>query len=168
MSSPGPRRFVAVAVVPYVLLAILIVVTVVGKRSAGASLFIDLALCALAAAWMLWVFTLHPAWRERVPVMAVFFTVLIAIMAILVIRDPWFGVLHGRRIHLRVQGPALAVAACRRRRGGDRVGHGAGVRSGEDDPLRRAHVCRRRGRERDSHGRFRLVRPAQCPAERRA
>jgi len=23
------------------------------------------ALCALAAAWMLWMFTLHPTWRER-------------------------------------------------------------------------------------------------------
>jgi signal transduction histidine kinase len=91
MSGPVPRRSVTVTAVPYALLAILVVVTVAGKRSAGESLLIDLALCALAAAWMLWVFTLHPAWRGRVPVMAVFFTVLTVIMAVLVIRDPWFG-----------------------------------------------------------------------------
>ncbi|MEU7835512.1 sensor histidine kinase [Nonomuraea sp. NPDC049129] len=61
------------------------------KRSAGASPLVDLVLCALLAAWMLGVFTLRPPWRERVPVMAVFFTVLILLTAILVVRDPWFG-----------------------------------------------------------------------------
>ncbi|GII33798.1 sensor histidine kinase [Planotetraspora mira] len=91
MSGPVRRWPVPATVLPYALLAILVVVTVVAKRSAGASLLIDLALCALAAAWMLWVFTLHPAWRERTRVMAVFFTVLITIMAVLVARDPWFG-----------------------------------------------------------------------------
>lgn len=76
---------------PYVLLAPLAGLTVVVKRSAGASPLVDLVLCALVAAWMLGVFTLRPAWRERVPVMAVFFTVLILLTAILVIRNPWFG-----------------------------------------------------------------------------
>ncbi|MFC4117962.1 sensor histidine kinase [Nonomuraea zeae] len=92
MSCAGPRWSVPlITAVPYALLAILAAVTVAVKWSAGRSLLIDLALCALAAAWMLWVFTLHPAWRERAAVMAVFFTVLIVIMAILVVRDPWFG-----------------------------------------------------------------------------
>ncbi|MEU0568982.1 sensor histidine kinase [Nonomuraea sp. NPDC005983] len=91
MSSPVPRWSALVTVGPYALLAILIGVTVASKRSQGESPLIDLALCALAAAWMLWVFTLHPAWRERPPVMAVFFTVLIVIMSVLVIRNPWFG-----------------------------------------------------------------------------
>jgi signal transduction histidine kinase len=36
-------------------------------------------------------FTLHPAWRERPRVMGLFLAVLIVLMAILVIRDPWFG-----------------------------------------------------------------------------
>lgn len=100
MSSPMPHSWLdarerrwppMVTVVPYVLLAILVMFTVTMKRSAGGSLLLDLTLCALAAAWMLWMFTLHPAWRERPRVMVVFFTVLIVIMAILVIRDPWFG-----------------------------------------------------------------------------
>ena len=65
MSSPVPRWSVSVTVLPYALLAILVVVTVASMRSAAGSLLIDLGLCVLAAAWMLWVFTLHPAWREE-------------------------------------------------------------------------------------------------------
>ncbi len=78
---------------PYVLLGVLTAFTVIEKHSHGGSLRVDLGLCVLAAAWMLWMFTLHPAWRVRPRVMAVFFTVFAVIMAILVIRDPWFGFL---------------------------------------------------------------------------
>jgi signal transduction histidine kinase len=78
---------------PYILLVVLAAFTVTQKHSHGGSLRIDLGLCALAAVWMLWMFTLHPAWRVRPQVMAVFFTVFVAIMAVLVIRDPWFGFL---------------------------------------------------------------------------
>jgi signal transduction histidine kinase len=61
------------------------------RRSNGDPFVIDLVLCALTAAWMLGMFTLHPAWRERPRVMGLFLAVLIVLMAILVIRDPWFG-----------------------------------------------------------------------------
>ena len=85
------RLLPLVTVVPYVLLAILTGVTVAIRRSNGDSFVLDLALCALTAAWMLWMFTLHPAWRGRPRVMGLFVGVLIVLMAILVIRDPWFG-----------------------------------------------------------------------------
>ncbi|MEV1245693.1 sensor histidine kinase [Nonomuraea sp. NPDC049750] len=91
MSDPPVRWPLPVTVGPYALLALLAGVTVAIKQSAGASPLIDLVLCALMAAWMLGLFTLRPAWRERVPVMAMFFTVLILLTAILVVRDPWFG-----------------------------------------------------------------------------
>ncbi|MEW9528222.1 sensor histidine kinase [Microbispora sp. NPDC049125] len=96
MSSAMPRgwerrRHWEITVMPYVLLAVLVVVTMTEKYSAGASPLVDLVLCALAAAWMLWMFTLHPSWRDRPAMMAVFFTVLIAVSAVLVLRDPWFG-----------------------------------------------------------------------------
>src|SRR3569833_3172503 len=94
MSNPMPRvphtRWLA-TVMPYVLLAALTGATVVVRRSSGDPLVVDLVLCALTGAWMLWMFTLHPAWRERPRVMGLFLAVLIALMAILVIRDPWFG-----------------------------------------------------------------------------
>jgi signal transduction histidine kinase len=87
------RLLPVVYVAPYLLLAILVIFTVMLKRSAAGSLLIDLALCALAAVWVLWLFTLHPAWRVRPRVMAVFFTGFVVIMAVLAVRDPWFGFL---------------------------------------------------------------------------
>jgi signal transduction histidine kinase len=103
MSEPMPlsrprdereqRLLPVVYVAPYVLLAILVIFTVMLKRSAAGSLLIDLALCAVAAVWVLWMFTLHPAWRVRPRVMAVFFTGFVVIMAVLAVRDPWFGFL---------------------------------------------------------------------------
>jgi hypothetical protein len=93
MEMPERRMLPVVTVGPYVLLAILIVATVAIKHSAVGSLRIDLTLCGLAAAWIAWMFTLHPAWRVRPRPMAVFFVVFVVIMAILVLRDPWFGFL---------------------------------------------------------------------------
>ncbi|MEI8406917.1 MULTISPECIES: sensor histidine kinase [unclassified Kribbella] len=84
---------VRLTVAPYVLLAFLSAVTVLIKRSEPRSLVVDLALCAGMAGWMLGMFTLRPDWRERPRVMAVFITGFVVLMAVLVIRDPWFGLL---------------------------------------------------------------------------
>ena len=65
MEMPERRMLPVVTVGPYVLLAILTVVTVVSKHSAVGSLRIDLTLCGLSAVWIAWMFTLHPAWRVR-------------------------------------------------------------------------------------------------------
>ncbi|MFF0309926.1 sensor histidine kinase [Streptosporangium sp. NPDC004379] len=100
MSAPTPHTrqdrwnrglLPLVTVVPYVLLAIMTGVTVAIRGSDGDLFGVDLALCALTAAWMLWMFTLHPAWRERPRIMGLFMGGLIVLMAILVVRDPWFG-----------------------------------------------------------------------------
>lgn len=102
MSRPEPpagtgrqdeRLLPLLTVVPYVLLAVLAVVTLVVKRGAGGSLLIDLGLCAATALWMLGMFTLHPAWWERPAVMGVFFAGVVVLVGVLVVRDPWFGLL---------------------------------------------------------------------------
>ena len=80
-------------VAPYVILALLTGFTVLTERSTPGSLAIDLTLCGVAAVWMLWMITLHPSWRDRPAMMAIFIVGLIALMAVLVIRDPWFGFL---------------------------------------------------------------------------
>ena len=82
----------AMAALPYVMLVIVASMTVVIKwgESTG-DLLIDLGLAAAAGAWMLWNFTLHPAWRQRPRRMAVFFIVLAILMALLVLRAPWYG-----------------------------------------------------------------------------
>src|SRR5262245_44872035 len=91
-ATPWERRpMPTVTVVPYVLLAILVGVTIALKHSAVGSLLIDLALCAGMAAWLLWMITLHPDWRRRPRLMGLFLVGLIALMAVLVVRDPWFG-----------------------------------------------------------------------------
>ena len=100
MSDPMPlsgvdstdHRWLPVAFrAPYVLLAVLAGFTVLMRRSDGPALAVDLGLCAAAALWMLWLFTLHPAWRVRPTVMAVFFTGIVAVSFALVLRDSWFG-----------------------------------------------------------------------------
>ncbi|WP_283134051.1 sensor histidine kinase [Rhizohabitans arisaemae] len=85
------RPLLLVTAVPYTLLAGLVVLKVIRGPSAGDSPLIDLGLCGLAAAWMLGMFTLRPAWWERPRIMGVFFTGLLVITAILVVRDPMFG-----------------------------------------------------------------------------
>jgi len=82
----------AFAVLPYVMLVIVASMTVVIKwgESTG-DLLIDLGLAAAAGLWMLWNFTLHPAWRQRPRRMVIFFSVLAILMALLVLRAPWYG-----------------------------------------------------------------------------
>ncbi len=76
---------------PIVFYAVLAALTFSAASAQWGSVRINLALCALAAAWML--LPLHPGLRKRTPVMAVFVTGIIVITAVLVIRDPWFGFL---------------------------------------------------------------------------
>ena len=75
----------------YLLLAVPAALSLPWRTGRGVTLPIDLSLCALAALWILLMFTLHPTWRRRAPHMVVFVGGLIVIMAALVIRDPWFG-----------------------------------------------------------------------------
>jgi len=100
MNEPVPQSWLSAAVhrwpfvltvLPYLLLGFCAGLTVVIKGPRSGSLRIDLALSALTAAWMLFMFTLHPAWRDRRRIMAVFIAGLIVLIAVLVIRDPWYG-----------------------------------------------------------------------------
>ena len=79
MSRAAVRWPVWLTVAPYLLLVFLAGVTVAIEGSAA---LVDLLLCGLLAAWM-------PALHRVRP--AVFVTVLIALMAVAVIRAPWFG-----------------------------------------------------------------------------
>ncbi len=84
------RGEAALLAVPYVMLVVSVVLTVLLPPHRDL-LLADVLLAVAAAGWMLWMFTLHPAWRSRPPVMTVFFAVLVVLMAVLVITDPWFG-----------------------------------------------------------------------------
>jgi signal transduction histidine kinase len=90
---PEPRwpPEATVTFLPYIMLMFAFMLTAIFESSQNRSLLINTGLCGIAAAWMLWMFTLHPGWRQRQTVMSIFFTGLIVIMFVLVIRASWFG-----------------------------------------------------------------------------
>ena len=97
MPRPGPdpleRRWPPVlAVLPYAALAFCVVLSLALPNSGPKAEGIALILSILSAAWMLWMFTLHPAWRSRPRVMALFITVLILLGALLVVDNTLFGI----------------------------------------------------------------------------
>jgi signal transduction histidine kinase len=76
--------------VPYGSLVFCVLVSL-SLGTAGKTLVAELVLSGLSAAWILWMYTLHPAWRYRPRVMAVFITVLIVIGALLIVDNTLFG-----------------------------------------------------------------------------
>ncbi|MEV0589395.1 sensor histidine kinase [Nonomuraea sp. NPDC050310] len=83
--------FLLVNVVPYALLALLVVILMIVEDWSGGALLIDLGLCGLAAAWMLGMFTLRPGWWDQPWIMGMFVAGLLVITAVLVARHPVFG-----------------------------------------------------------------------------
>jgi signal transduction histidine kinase len=110
------REAPALAVLPYVMLVAASALTPIVYHGPGRNL-ITLGIAALAGAWLLCGFTLHPGWRERPRWMAVFFGVLVTLMAVLVIRAPLFGFFsytgYFFTFHLprRLRLPGVAVVA---------------------------------------------------------
>jgi signal transduction histidine kinase len=93
-ATPQERPpFLLVTVVPYTLLTVLVLFTVITRAPLDGPPLIDLGLCGLTAGWILGMFTLRPEWWDRPLIMAVFFTGLLALTAILVLRHPSFGLL---------------------------------------------------------------------------
>ena len=87
--APGPSAVVTVG--PYLVLALTAVFTLVYESGSG--LWWDLGLLGALGCWMLVVFTLRPTWRDRRPVMAAFVAGVFVLVAVLVVREPWFGAL---------------------------------------------------------------------------
>jgi signal transduction histidine kinase len=81
----------ALAVLPYVMLTVAVVISLITRRGPWAP--IDSAVIGLAAvaAGLLGLFTLRPAIRDRPPLLAAYFIALALVMAALVVTDPWFG-----------------------------------------------------------------------------
>ena len=72
-SRPGPLEQLwspATTALPYVTLAFCIALMPLTQDPTRRTQVIDYTLAALAAAWTLWMFTLHPGWRDRPRVMA--------------------------------------------------------------------------------------------------
>ena len=79
--------------VAYGLLAVLAGLTLPWRTAGTAALAVDVSLCAAFALWVLFMYSLHPAWRRRMPQVGIFVAGLLALTFALVIRDSWFGFL---------------------------------------------------------------------------
>jgi signal transduction histidine kinase len=114
MTSPMPRdpinpdplmqRYHRVLdVLPYGMLALCVILSLALPNPGPEAEGIALILSILSAAWILFMYTLHPAWRYRPRVMALFITVLIVLGAGLVLDQTLFG-LYTFTIYLYVLG----------------------------------------------------------------
>jgi signal transduction histidine kinase len=88
---PGQQWPAVANALPYGMLVFTCVLVVVFDRSYPHELLADLITSAVVAAWMLCVYTLHPEWRDRPRVMAVFVTVLLVIGTLLVVGNTLYG-----------------------------------------------------------------------------
>jgi signal transduction histidine kinase len=92
-------RLPVTASMPYALVVVLAAVTLSTRTTDRAAVPVVLSLCALAAGWMLFMWRLHPTWRNRVPHVVVFVVGLQVITAALVLWEAfalgsgWFGFL---------------------------------------------------------------------------
>lgn len=92
----GPERWErfeepALNAAPFVML-VLSAAGAIGIDSGSTSKqYLDVGLAALAAAWMLFMFVLHPAWQQRPRSMGLFFIGFTVLAAALVVVDPVFG-----------------------------------------------------------------------------
>jgi signal transduction histidine kinase len=79
-------------VLPYGMLAFCVILSLALPNPGPEAEGIALILSIVSAAWMLWMYTLHPAWRSSPRVMALFITVLIVLGAGLVLDNTIFGI----------------------------------------------------------------------------
>src|SRR5271163_3849820 len=77
--------------VTYTLLAVLAALTLPWRTASTTSLAVDISLCAVTALWVLFMYSLHPAWRRSMPQVGIFVAGLLVLTFALVTRDGWFG-----------------------------------------------------------------------------
>ncbi|MFJ6676776.1 sensor histidine kinase [Actinosynnema sp. NPDC091369] len=77
--------------IPYFVLVLPTVVYLATGTDPWQAEVVNVAIAAVTGLWMLWWFTLHPGWRSRTGLMAVFFVGVLVAYAVLGLRDPIFG-----------------------------------------------------------------------------
>ena len=95
--QPGPaaldeRDHPVLDVLPYGALVFCVLLSFSFGEPGPHARLAGLVLSALSAAWIGWMYTLHPAWRRRPRVMVVFITVLTVLGALLILDNTLFGI----------------------------------------------------------------------------
>jgi signal transduction histidine kinase len=89
--QPAEREPLVLAILPYGMLAFCVLISFSLDTTTRPALVAGLILSAVSAAWIGWMFTLHPRWRRRPRVMAVFITVLTVLGALLILDNTIYG-----------------------------------------------------------------------------
>src|SRR5579862_9587675 len=89
---PDQRDNLVLDVLPYGLLVFCVLITFSIDQPGPNARLAGLILSAVSAAWMLGVYTLHPAWHHRPRVMTAFVVVLTVLGALLVLDNTVFGI----------------------------------------------------------------------------
>ena len=88
---------------PFLLLAVPLVPYVLSQSPTAGAFGITAGVAVAAGAWITWMIILHPGWTESRWLMRVYFAGLLAFIAVLTVRSPWFafftwlGFLHAFR-----------------------------------------------------------------------
>ncbi|WP_033440454.1 sensor histidine kinase [Saccharothrix sp. NRRL B-16314] len=85
------RLTVAGYAIPYFVLVLTTAMYLVTGADPAPTTAVNVGIAAATGLWMLWWFTLHPGWRSRPGLMAVFFVGILVAYALLGLRDPMFG-----------------------------------------------------------------------------
>ncbi|MEU4765779.1 sensor histidine kinase [Actinosynnema sp. NPDC023794] len=85
------RLNVAGHAIPYFVLVLTTVMYLVVGTDSGPTTAVNVGIAAATGLWMLWWHTLHPGWRSRTGLMALFFVGILVSYALLGLRDPMFG-----------------------------------------------------------------------------
>ena len=85
------RRYDSIMrVLPYLLLAVPLLPYALSQSPSAGAFGITVGLALAAGAWITWFVVLHPGWAERRRLMGVYFIGLLAFIALLTVRSPWF------------------------------------------------------------------------------
>lgn len=86
------RRLASIArVIPYFVLTVTTVMYSSFTAHSASERWFTYGVVAFGYVWMAWWYTLHPAWRGRVELMAVFIGGMVVFYAVLGMREHWFG-----------------------------------------------------------------------------
>ena len=85
-------RLVSIArVIPYFVLTVTTVLYSIFTAQSAPERWFTYGVVAFGFVWMMWWFTLHPAWHQRTGLMAVFVAGMVVFYAVLGMREHWFG-----------------------------------------------------------------------------
>jgi signal transduction histidine kinase len=90
LESLEQRYDLLLRLLPFLLLTVPLLPYFLAQSPTAGAFGITVGIAAAAGAWITWMVILHPGWAERRWLMGVFFVGLVAFIAVLTVRSPWF------------------------------------------------------------------------------